>query len=776
MATLGKRSFSILASLTLVATMLTTASASAMESNEDVSPEVETEIEAALQDDLAADALERETAEELIDEEPLDDTFVQGGETGAAGLSASLKAAGYPTKFTKVSTGFFHAVAIGENGKLYTWGSNEKGALGTGENEKTNRTGPKALKLPGGATPKEVASGDHFSFVLGSDGKIYAWGQNNDAQLGIGTRTDAFTPTLVRTPAGKKFKAIGTHDKGGFAISEDGKIWLWGKINGNFYGSSQDPQSLVPVQAKTPANASFAKVTGGRTIAIALTTDGKAYSWGTGDSRLTGADNKQVPSLVPVPSQKPITDVAASYGQAYILDKNGTLYSWGTNAYGSGVNQTRPTTVPTAVIFPSKIKLAHIDSSLWATTAVTTDGSVYGWGHIGIPIGGSAISWRTPRKINFPDGVSVTKTNGGVLHFIAQTSSGFLYGIGNSARVFGADTPSRIEAPIKIVFTKTPAEGPSSTPSPGGQATVSRVFGDDRYGTSLALNQRSMKTGAPVFVVTGETFPDALAAGPAVRELDGSLVLTNPSRMDKRMVELIKSKKPSRIYILGGTNSVSSAVQDQLKAISPQVRVDRFGGEDRYSTSLLIAKTFFPAKVNQAWIADGNDYPDALTASAAGGAMKAPVLLIDGNNATASPGALDSELKRHQISNVNIVGGPSSIKKQVEQSLRSKGFTTNRFAGADRYATNEAVDLHLDVLFPYAQVSAVWIATGKNFPDALSAAAVSGYSTHRLVLSNGTCLPQFAFSKYLDGKPSFVTIVGGPNSLNQDVFNLKTCR
>lgn len=255
-------------------------------------------------------------------------------------------------------------------------------------------------------------------------------------------------------------------------------------------------------------------------------------------------------------------------------------------------------------------------------------------------------------------------------------------------------------------------------------------------------------------------------------------MLTSPSAMSSASLNLVKAKKPSQIYIIGGTGAVSDAVVSQLKAAAPGVGVTRVSGSDRYGTSTAILDQFFKSRsVSTVLIATGRDYPDALTAAAAGGALKAPVLLVDGAKDQSVTGAAATFLSSKKPAKVVLVGGDGVISSTLEASLRKSYSGTTRVSGVDRYKTNIAVNDYVSKNGGAAPTG-LWVATGRDFPDALSAAVPAGVANQRLVLANGSCLPKPVVSQWIGAstsKVSTVRLVGGDGVLPTSVQNLTEC-
>lgn len=309
---------------------------------------------------------------------------------------------------------------------------------------------------------------------------------------------------------------------------------------------------------------------------------------------------------------------------------------------------------------------------------------------------------------------------------------------------------------------------------------VTRYGGSDRYGTNLALNQAHMKPARPLFVATGAAYPDALSIGPVVSLTEGSLVLTPRNGLTADSLNLIKSRKPSQVFVIGGTGAVPDRVVDQLRSAT-SLNPIRVGGSDRYATSAMILDQFFQNRsFSTALVATGRDFPDALSAAAAGGSLGVPVVLVDGKNPRSQiPASAAMLLKQKKITSLQLVGGTGAITPAVTQNISGQGFRTARLQGPTRYETNLAVNNYVNNAGEgIGSMTALWVATGRDFPDALSAAGPAGQVGQRLVLSPGSCLPKQVVDTWVNGPTSKIgriTLVGGSGVLSQSVASLKTC-
>lgn len=104
------------------------------------------------------------------------------------------------------------------------------------------------------------------------------------------------------------------------------------------------------------------------------------------------------------------------------------------------------------------------------------------------------------------------------------------------------------------------------------EATVGRVFGDDRYATAAAVAQRALADGSSasdMWVVTGRNFPDSLVAGPAAAAADGILLLVHGETLDRSVAarEFVNGQAHDlrRIHLVGGTAAISQEVEDEFR-------------------------------------------------------------------------------------------------------------------------------------------------------------------------------------------------------------------
>ena len=189
----------------------------------------------------------------------------------------------------------------------------------------------------------------------------------------------------------------------------------------------------------------------------------------------------------------------------------------------------------------------------------------------------------------------------------------------------------------------------------------------------------------------------------------------------------------------------------------------RKAGADRYATAAAIAADAFAPGVEVAYVATGAAFPDALAAAAAAGAASAPVLLV---TSTTVPAATAAELSRLTPARIVVVGGPGAVSDTVLAALAAfaPGGAT-RVAGADRYGTAAALSA---VTFP-SGAPVVYLTTGLNFADAVSAAPAAARDGGPILLARPDALPDVTLAELIRLAPASVVLVGGTGALSDAI-------
>ena len=323
---------------------------------------------------------------------------------------------------------------------------------------------------------------------------------------------------------------------------------------------------------------------------------------------------------------------------------------------------------------------------------------------------------------------------------------------------------------VRVTGTKaghTPTSSTSDETSPvvNGDVSVERVSGASRYEGAIAISQAAFPgTAAVVYVATGTNYPDALSAAPAAVAEGAPLLLVPSGAIPSNILAEINRLDPAKIVVVGGTGVVSPAAFSQLQEIATTVRMS---GVNRYATSRAVVEGAFDS-ADTAYIATGRNFPDALSASGAGGATGSPVVLVDGRASQADL-ATKNLLTALEVDGIKAVGGSAVVSNGVMASLQSIAPVT-RLGGGNRY--DVSVGVNRDA---FQSSEFVFLATGLNFPDALAGAAWAGKANAPLYIVPGTCVPRGVLDDIDDLGATTVYLLGGTGVLSNRVMDLAPC-
>lgn len=293
--------------------------------------------------------------------------------------------------------------------------------------------------------------------------------------------------------------------------------------------------------------------------------------------------------------------------------------------------------------------------------------------------------------------------------------------------------------------------------STSAAGTAERVDGEDRFQVATHLSQRGWQNHADTVVVAFyNAYADALAAGPLAYHYNAPILLTHQNYLTQVTKDEIIRLRPSNVIVVGGAGSVGDGVLRELQALGIS-NVLRIGGNDRFEVAANVAIQL-PAN-NQAVIADGLNFPDALAISPYASKNKIPILLT---RPQAMPGVTQQALNSRGVTNTIVVGGEASVSNAVIGQLP----TPTRISGQDRYevAANVVRQLNLPT-------EKVYLATGNTFADALTGSVLAAKENAPMLLTREGSLPSHTRQIISERKISNYLILGGLGSVNQKVVS-----
>ncbi|OVA20449.1 Regulator of chromosome condensation [Macleaya cordata] len=346
---------------------------------------------------------------------------------------------------------------------ILAWGSGEDGQLGIGDNEEKEWVC--SVKSLQSEKVSSVVAGSRNSLAICEDGKLFTWGWNQRGTLGHPPETKTEnTPSQVKALANVKIVQAAIGGWHCLAVDDQGRAYAWG---GNEYGQcGEEPERKddscralrrdIVIPQRCAPKLKVRQVAAGGTHSVVLTQDGHVWTWG---QPWPPGDIKQISTPVRVQGLEKVRLIAVGAFHNLALLEEGILWAWGNNEYGQlGTGDTQPTSQPVPVQGLSGLTLVDIAAGGWHSTALTAEGEVYGWGrgeHGRLGFGDDKSSKMVPQRVQLLVGEDIIQVSCGGTHSVALTRDGrmFSFGRGDHGRLgYGrkVTTGHPMEVPIVL--------------------------------------------------------------------------------------------------------------------------------------------------------------------------------------------------------------------------------------------------------------------------------------------------------------------------------------
>lgn len=279
--------------------------------------------------------------------------FGQLGSGSVGGSAAAPSPVTGGQLFTKIGVGEQHACALAVTRRIWCWGGNEYGQLGSGS---AGTASGSPLEIAGNREYVDLAVGSHHGCAVTVGGSVECWGLNLSGRLGNGTEQNQATPTPIASSL--TFASVfAVAPNRTCALTALGEAYCWGVGNEGTLGYVPTQQSnvcaaFVGTCSTTPgrvqADVRFRSLGGGDWIACGIATDGRTWCWGTHAGGLRGI-RSGVPSWTPTlhPTDLEFESIHSVGFTACGRASSGSVHCWGdvsdwTAVYDFGPGVTFP--------------------------------------------------------------------------------------------------------------------------------------------------------------------------------------------------------------------------------------------------------------------------------------------------------------------------------------------------------------------------------------------------------------------------------------------------
>jgi alpha-tubulin suppressor-like RCC1 family protein len=390
-----------------------------------------------------------------------------------------------------IAAGSDHSLAIKADGSLWTWGWNDHGQLGDGTDTEQRL---EAVRIGTGNDWATVAGGLGHSLAIKADGSLWAWGWNDDGQLGDGTTTSRNKPVHVGT--GTKWVAVSADGRHSLALQADGSLWAWGDNGYGQLGDGTTTDRHVPTRIGTTSD--WVAVAAGYSHSLAIKADGSLWAWGLNNYGQLGDDtttDRQRPTRIGAATGW--VDISAGEFFCLALKADGSLWAWGDNNYGQLGDDTtterhKPIRIGTATDWAAVVcGEAH-------SLALKADGSLYAWGYNGLgQLGdGTTIDRHKPILIDTTNDWAILACGG--FHSLAVDESASLWAWGgNEYGQVGDGTTENRHTPTQILNGIKPPGSARTTSTTTEESTTSTTEAGSTTTTLPSERRFSDVAGSP---------------------------------------------------------------------------------------------------------------------------------------------------------------------------------------------------------------------------------------------------------------------------------------
>ena len=309
--------------------------------------------------------------------------------------------------------------------------------------------------------------------------------------------------------------------------------------------------------------------------------------------------------------------------------------------------------------------------------------------------------------------------------------------------------------------------GNSSNNSTDANApAVTEIIGADRYDTAAKISKKGWNSASTVIVASGDNELEGIIANPLAAVYNSPVLLANKNKARTQTLDELKRLKPSKVILIGGTNSIGSEAEKSIKKAVPSASVQRIQGANISDLSVNIAKEV-DAKSNASkiYVAGEKGAADALSVVSKAAEEKAPILVTSKDKVNTS---VKNWIKANSISSAYFLGESAVLSNNVIKeidSVVSGNVSGNRLGGSNRNQTNAKV---IKALYPASNCDTVFVAKNNPLVDAISVGVYAAKTKSPVVIA-GNSLDSEQANVLKNKKANKLFRVGG--KINNNTFN-----
>ena len=241
------------------------------------------------------------------------------------------------TTWSTLASNYNATGCVRSDNTLWMWGNNGQGNLGLSETPGLKRSSPTQVPGTNWSTNEDHFSGAYYHMLsIKTDGTAWLWGGGQYGQLGQNSISPGGISSPIQIP-GTTWSGIAGCFNASYAVKTNGTLWAWGINDQGQLGQNDKTQRSSPVQIP---GTTWSKVRTNIHSAYALKTDGTLWAWGGNYQGVLGQNEYNVKYSSPVQIPGTTWNNVDGTGSTTMATKtDGTLWMWGDNQAGQhGVN------------------------------------------------------------------------------------------------------------------------------------------------------------------------------------------------------------------------------------------------------------------------------------------------------------------------------------------------------------------------------------------------------------------------------------------------------
>jgi len=344
----------------------------------------------------------------------------------------------------QVSAGYEHTVVIKENGELWAWGNNENGQLGDGTI--IERHSP--VRIGTDTDWVSVFTGYNHTMAIKENGELWAWGKNENGKLGVITDEDKDILSPIKVGIATDWELLSAGSCHTMAIKKNGELWAWGL---NSYGRLGDGSSYMQRQYPVQIGTDWKSVSAGENHTVAIKINGELYTWGNNWSGQLGDSTNVISrqSLEKIGTDTDWLSVSGGQFHTMAINEKGELWAWGDNKsgqLGDGTNTERRSPVKIG----TDTNWASVYAGVGYTIAIKTNGELWEWGSNIITL----LADNTNIPVQIGSDADWSSLSAGGTFAVATNANGELWtwGLNTHGQLGDGSTNSERNSLVRIIF------------------------------------------------------------------------------------------------------------------------------------------------------------------------------------------------------------------------------------------------------------------------------------------------------------------------------------